>query len=653
MLTINKITSSNVIDYAAEELKKYLRMMMPEGGDVKISYDPEAKCGFRLGLMQDFGLDVSDAESCELDDILYIDCDEKGGIIAGDNPRSVLLSVYEYLRQNGCKWLFPGVDGEFIPMKNIAPVKYRFAPSCRYRGQCNEGAEFQQSMLATIEFMPKIGMNTMMMEFKNPHTYYSWYYNHNRNENNRPPEPVSFDTTLQWKRACETELQKRGLMFHDIGHGFNIDPFGIDSTFAWYKVEDSMISDEQRKYLAEIGGKRKFYRDQPINTQFCMSNPEARTMVARYIAEYAEKHSNISYLHVWLGDDSNNHCECEECKKLLPSDWYMLLMNEIDEELTKKNLSTRVVFIVYIDTIWAPLVHKINNPERFSAMIAPISRSYTCTLPELGPDFKLEPFNLNKNVFPKDLSIFLEYYKEWQKTWKGATFCYEYHFWRHQACELSGTVLAKRIIEDVKAYKANGINGIIEDGSQRSFFPNGFAFYTYARILYNNSLTYEQIAEEYYSTAYGEDWRSFLDYFERLGVALDQRYLEGELSADRSISAYYNPDYLKNLDEAEKILAVGEELVKSHYNSDDRIKTASVRLMEKHIEYVRGYIGMFRCKAVGDDEQAIKLFDEFCDSFGRYEPEIELCYDHLIFTSTLNRIIKMTPTQKPNEITTL
>ena len=508
-------------------------------------------------------------------------------------------------------------------------------------------------MLATIEFMPKIGMNTMMMEFKNPHTYYSWYYNHNRNENNRPPEPVSFDTTLQWKRACETELQKRGLMFHDIGHGFNIDPFGIDSTFAWYKVEDSMISDEQRKYLAEIGGKRKFYRDQPINTQFCMSNPEARTMVAKYIAEYAEKHSNVSYLHVWLADDSNNHCECEECKKLLPSDWYMLLMNEIDEELTKKNLSTRVVFIVYIDTIWAPLVHKINNPERFSAMIAPISRSYTCTLPELGPDFKLEPFNLNKNVFPKDLSIFLEYYKEWQKTWKGATFCYEYHFWRHQACELSGTVLAKRIIEDVKAYKANGINGIIEDGSQRSFFPNGFAFYTYARILYDNSLTYEQIAEEYYSTAYGEDWRSFLDYFERLGVALDQRYLEGELSADRSISAYYNPDYLKNLDEAEKILAVGEELVKSHYNSDDRIKTASVRLMEKHIEYVRGYIGMFRCKAVGDDEQAIKLFDEFCDSFGRYEPEIELCYDHLIFTSTLNRIIKMTPTQKPNEITTL
>ena len=651
MLTINKITPSSVVDYAAEELKKYLRMMMPEGGDVRINLDPEAKDGFRLGLMQDFGLDVSDVENVELDDILYIDCTAEGGIIAGDNPRSVLLSVYEYLRQNGCRWLFPGVDGEFIPMKKNEAVQYRYVPTCRYRGQCNEGAEFQQSMMASIEFMPKIGMNTFMIEFKNPHTYYSWYYDHLCN-NNRPPEPISFDTALQWKRMCETEIAKRGMMFHDIGHGFNIDPFGIDSVHAWNKVPDDMISDSQRKYLAMINGKRKFYRDQPINTQFCMSNPKARTMVAKCVAEYAEKHSNIDYLHVWLGDDTNNHCECDECRKLLPSDWYMLLMNEIDEELTKKNLNTRIVFIVYIDTVWAPLVHKIDKPDRFSAMIAPIQRSYTCTLPPLAPDFKLAPFNLNKNVFPKDLSIFLEYWKEWKKMWHGAAFCYEYHFWRHQACELSGTVLAKRIVEDVRAYKANGINGVIEDGSQRSYFPNGLAFYTYARILFDNTLTYEQIAEEYYSCAYGEDWKKFLDYFERLGEALDQKYIEGEKSANPDICAYYNPDYLNNIERTKAILDEGEELVKSHYNSDIRLQTVSVRLMEKHIQYCRGFIELFRYKAVGNDEAAIELYGKFCDEIGSFEADIELYFDFLIYTSNLRRIMYMT-SQKPNEVTQL
>ena len=165
MYIIYKTSSSSAVDFAAEELRKYLRMMMPECGNIEIKYNPEASDGFRLGLMQEFGLDVSDAEEPELDDILYIDTDKKGGIIAGDNPRSVLLAVYEYLRQNGCRWLMPGVDGELIPMRDITPVKYRHKPTSRYRGWCNEGAEYQPDMLDAIDFVPKVGMNIFMIEF--------------------------------------------------------------------------------------------------------------------------------------------------------------------------------------------------------------------------------------------------------------------------------------------------------------------------------------------------------------------------------------------------------------------------------------------------------------------------------------------------------
>ena len=649
MRTINKITSHSAIDHAAEELKKYLRMMSPEGGDIEIRRDASATEGYRLGLMQDLGLDVSDAEDTELDDILYIDCDADGGIIAGDNPRSVLLAVYEYLRQNGCRWLMPGPDGEYIPVTEPHAVKYRHKPSCRYRGECNEGAEFQQSMLASIDFIPKIGMNVFMMEFRNPHTYYNSYYEHRSNSDNRPPEPVSFKTTLQWKRQCEAEMAKRGLQFHDIGHGFTIDPFGISSEYAWKAISDDNVPDETRKYLAEIGGVRTLYKGKPINTQFCMSNPEARKRVVNYIADYAEGHSNIDYLHVWLADDVNNHCECEECRKKLPSDWYVILLNEIDRTLTARGLDTRIVFIVYTDTTWAPIAEKIDNPKRFSAMLAAITRSYTVTLPE-GDAPGIRPFELNKNVFPKDLAEYFAHFREWQRMWKGAAFCYEYHFWRHQACELSGTVLARRIIEDVIAYKENGVNGVIEDGSQRSFFPNGFAFYAYARILFDTSLTYEEIAEEYFSAAYGEDWRKFLNYLERLGTAFDQKYLEGERSADREISAYYNPDYLKNLDEADRILDEGLELIRSHYDSDIRLHTASVRLLEYHSEYCRAFAKIFRYKAIGDDEGAMKLYGRLCSDFGRHEEKIELYYDHVIFTSNLRRIIELSPSKKPSEV---
>ena len=82
MYKIYKITSNPVVDFAAEELKKYLRMMMPRCGEVTIDYDAKAETGFRLGLMQDFSLDISDAERPDLDDIVYVQTDENGGIIA-------------------------------------------------------------------------------------------------------------------------------------------------------------------------------------------------------------------------------------------------------------------------------------------------------------------------------------------------------------------------------------------------------------------------------------------------------------------------------------------------------------------------------------------------------------------------------------------
>ena len=177
---IYKLTDHAVVDFAAEELKKYLRMMMPECGDIAISRTgAKANDGFVLGLMQDLGLDTSEAADVELDDIIHIDTDEKSGVIAGSNPRSVLLAVYRFLQENGCRWLFPGIDGEYIPIKAVAGVQYHKMADCRYRGQCNEGAESQQCMIETIDFTPKIGMNVYMLEFDNPRTYYDSYYNHN------------------------------------------------------------------------------------------------------------------------------------------------------------------------------------------------------------------------------------------------------------------------------------------------------------------------------------------------------------------------------------------------------------------------------------------------------------------------------------------
>lgn len=629
MYTINKITSNSVVDYAAEELKKYLRMMMPECGDIKIVYNPKASDGFRLGLMQNFGLDMSDAEDVELDDILYINCDENGGTIAGDNPRSVLFSVYEYLRQNGCRFLMPGVDGEYIPMRQVKPVKYRHKPSMRYRGWCNEGAEYQQCMLDAIEFAPKVGLNVFMLEFRIPMVYYRFYYDHSHNKENRAQESVSPETVLQWKRQCEVEIAKRGLQFHDIGHGWNADSFGIDTSKNAYTEEiDKYIPDETRQYLAMVGGERKLSNNRPNYTNFCMSNPKARKIVAEYVAKYAKEHNNSDYLHIWLADGYNNHCECEECKKKTPSDWYVMLLNQIDEELTKQNLKTRLVFCSYLETAWAPVTEKLINQDRFTLLLGPITRRYDYTVKDDVSKIKTLPYERNNITLPTSLEEYFAYFNQWKEMWKGSSLVYEYHFWRYQCYDLSGIHFCYRICEDIEAYKEQGFNGIIEDGSQRSFFPNGLAFYTYARKMYDTNLTPEEIAKDYYDVTFREASDKFYSYMKRLGDVFDYAYLARAHFSDESTRPPYNAEKLEQLKAFDEIEAEGRALIQEYYNFPHRLGTVSVRLLEYALDYAAGIAKALLAKVDGNEDRASELYHAFRIEFGKKEIAIEKYYDH-------------------------
>jgi len=606
MYTISKITSHTTVDFAAEELKKYLRMMMPRCGEIPVAYTPDAQDGFRLGLMADFGLDTSDAEDVLLDDIIYLETDENGGIIAGSNPGALLIAVYRYLRFQGCRWLFPGVDGEYIPVvSGLTPVNYRKLADHRYRGQCNEGAEYQVNMIETIDFTPKIGMNTYMLEFDNPFGYYDRYYTH-ESSTCRSPEPVSEETALQWKRQCEAEIQKRGLHFHDMGHGWTHLSYGISRDI---KPEDT-LSPHTVRHLAEVGGERKIFIS-PDNTNVCMSNSETRRIMADYVADYAETQNNVDFLHIWLADSRNNHCECAECRKKTVPDWYVLLLNEIDAELTKRHLDTHLVFIVYNDTFWAPLEERLHNKKRFTMLYAPISRLYTETYGEKHCPEKLTQFNLNKNLHPSGMGECLAYLDEWQKVWDGDCFCYEYHFWVHQCYDVGGMFFSRLLHDDITALKQNRLSGIVEDGSQRSFFPTGFPFYVYGETLYDSSVSFEELKKDYFSHAFGKDWEKAAEYLETLSRQIDIRK-----KSDPAVLA-----------QAKETVAAFAPVIEANRNQPKRAQTVAWRLLETHKDYVIGLTEALILREQGDAAGAKARYAELMDEFSKREIYIERYFD--------------------------
>lgn len=642
MLVIKKVRADHVVDFAAEELKKYLRMMMPECPEIEIFYEPGAEDGFRLGLMEDFGLDTAEAEDLRLDDILHIDTDLEGGIIAGSNPRSILMAVYRYLRENGCRWLYPGLDGEYIPVSEIRPVHYHKMADHRFRGVCNEGSESQQCMMDTIDFNPKVGMNVYMMEFDNPYIYYNRYYRHYGNEANRPEEPVSYQQVKQWKRLCEAELSKRGLQFHDMGHGWTAEPFGFDSSDGW-AVSSQEIPAESRQHLAELGGTREFWGGVPLNTNLCMSNPQTRSIMARAIADYAQQHQNVDYLHVWLADGSRNHCECAACCKMLPSDYYMMIMNELDELLTARGLATRIVFICYVDTLWGPEQVLIKNPARFSLLYAPITRTYTASVNGKSTLPAAPAYLRNAWESPRSAEENVALLNTWKKNWQGPCFSYEYHFWLQQYQDPGAMYISRRIYEDIRGLKDLGIDGYVEDGSQRSFFPNGLAMYTYAAALFDENLSYEEIREDYLRHAYGSDWQQVAAYLQKITDTFDFAYMTGEASLDEAVSKHYNPAHAKALDKIPALVEEGIALAEAHRSPLARPQAISYRMLEFHAEYCRLLAAAFAAKARGLEEEAWVLGQEFRDIAGRYEREFEPYYDQGLMWLAFKRFLKPAP----------
>ena len=626
MYQIKKMRADHVIDFAAEELKKYLRMMMPECGEVFISYDPDATDGFRLGLAEDFGLTFDEVQDPMLDDVVHIDTDSAGGILCGSNPRSVLFAVYRFFKENGCRWLYPGIDGEYIPLQEIRPVKYHHLPSHRFRGQCNEGAESQQCMIETIDYYAKLEMNVYMLEFDTPFYYYDVYYSHVHNAENRPPEPVTPEQVKQWKRACEVEIAKRGLQFHDMGHGWTAEPFGLTSTDQW-RAHDEEIPAEIVPHIAMVNGERTLYEGVALNTNLCMSNPETRTVMATAIADYAESHRNATYIHVWLADNSRNHCECEECRKLRPSDYYIMIMNELDDLLNQRGLDSRIVFIAYFDTLFAPLRETVRNPERFALLYAPIQRSYTSSvnaerIPPAGEYLR------NAWKTPVSTEENAAYLREWQKSWAGPCFCYEYHYWVHVFRDPGMMYISRRIYEDIVSMKTIGIDGIVEDGSQRAFFPNGFSIYIYAEALLNRDCDYDAVKEDYFRHAYGDAWQDVERILSKLSDLFDFAYMEGERSVDPERGKYYNPAQAERLKSVKDVAADERALATAHMSLPVRVQTVSMRLLLRHAEYCEMFAAMMMAKARGDDAGVAELWKEFSQQFGRYEFELERYFDH-------------------------
>ncbi len=498
------------VSFAAQELARYLERMLSDEEGV-----------FSVSLAVDLTCDQDNDGFC-------IAITQQGGAITGSNPRSVLLCVYDYLRYLGCRFLMPGTKNEVVPAISVEslPANYAKAAALRHRGVCMEGGNSLQNMLDYIDWLPKVGYNSFFIQFKVPYTFLARWYHHERNPY-REAEPYTMEDAVSAMKVMEQEVDRRGLLLHKVGHGWTGEVLGAPAMGSWEALKQP-ISEEKRPMAAMIDGKRDFYMGIPTNTNLCFSHPQTMKTFADLVVEYARENPSVDYLHVWLADCFNSVCTCDACNQTTISDQYVALLNELDRRLGQEGLPTRIVFLLYQELLWAPKTERLNNPERFLLMFAPISRTFEASYDLSGIPEETAPYVPNHITLPVNLGENLAYLRQWQKGYDGEGFVYDYPLGRAHYGDFGYLHIARTIHQDIQKLGEMGLNGYISCQELRAASPNALPNYVMGYTLFDPTVDAESLIQEYYAAAYPEKTELARSFLENLSARKCCDYLNGK-----------------------------------------------------------------------------------------------------------------------------
>jgi len=623
-LILAKIGNNVTVTYALDEMIRILKIM-----DESLFIDARVYDAVDTSRNDIIWIGLDGSVQTAIDDEIKIDVKNGSGIITGSSERAVLIAVYRFLYELGCRWLRPGDDGEVIPKRKLdldaLNVFVSEKASYRHRAVCIEGAVSYEHVYNVINWIPKVGMNGYFVQFRIPACFFRRWYNYEGNPY-MPAAPVTDEDVVHiWKRL-EEEIVKRGLMYHATGHGWTCEPFGISGS-SWDKNTQA-VPEEAKQYFALVNGKRELWGDIALNTSLCMTNPKAREIMVNAIAEYCKEKPDINYLHVWLSDGFKNLCECENCRDIMPSDQYIVLLNEIDEKLTKEGIDTKIVFLIYHELLWKPEKESIKNPDRFVMMFAPISRGYAAPINNYDKSqgrAEVAPFVLNNPTLPRSMGEFIAHLEGWQDMFKGDSFDFEYHLmWAHYA-DPGYMHISKVLHTDMVSLDNVGLNGMVSCQVQRASFPTGMPMYSMAKALWNKNSKFEDVSKEYFAAAFGEDGETVESYLTSIS----------ELLTLNNIRKGDTEKTIADASEAKNVI----NKFKAEYISKKFDVNASWMYLKHHAEMCLIYADALIGSAAKDAEARNGNFAKLMEYINANMLEIHNVIDSRIFESTVNNYL--------------
>jgi len=645
-------------EYFTAELKKYITVMsrgkiIPEIRYVDVLPTVSSDT-IVLALLEELGLSTADLTDPFIEDIIDIRIENGCGYIAGSNQRSILMGVYKYCTSLGCRFIRPGPDGDYVPKADVAghSFTYRKKADQPFRGECTEGAVSYEDIRDTVYFLPKIGMNMYMIEGLVPYVYMHKWYGHVYNTRLRQKGQVtSYAMLEEYVDLLEKDIKKTGIQLHTLGHGWMFERFGINRENE--KNASEILTPEQKRHLALVKGKRDIFGGSTFYTQFCYSNPETRKLLIDTLMDYIKKKPHVDFVHVWLSDAPNNLCECEQCQKKHLSDYYVMLLNELDEELTKIGSQQRIVLIMYVETERPPVTERLKNPGRFvlnTAIGLHYENGYTSE-PFEGEE---PPFVLNQ-YHPKSAPLRMKWHRDWKALCENIpSMIFEYRFYTDMYCDPGYMQIARETHRDMRSLPALSFNGCMSDQTHRMAMPTALPRVMMGETLFDTGVDFDRLTNDYFVGAFGADGslcRQYLETLSDLFCPSNQRIgsASGVEEAAFGDEETKKKCWINNEAVAEKLMRIPAYIdaflpavEKNISLCTDSAQRLSWVYLRHHGEICRRLSMVLLAGAQNDMDTARARFDEMRDYLSEHEMEWHGAFDMYLFLRSVSFKVRQT-----------
>ncbi len=614
------------IDLAAAELVRYLGQMAGDPEAAAVVTDlPPGSAAIELGLAGDLGVTMEGLRDARLDDAVHVDVRGSQGVIAGSNPRSVLFATYRFLEECGCRWIRPGKDGDYVPSRCVHDLSSQVSDRAfyRFRGNNNCGAYSLDQMLDKIAWAPKVGLNTFFNEFFLPRGIYNQYYGREY-PSLKNSEPRCDEEIRAYHEMSVREIKRRGMHYHAVGHGWTTLALGLPESESDHWARPATPPGKEWM-LAMVDGKRDLSRG-PTFTDLCYGNPEVQRRLVRCVADYAARHPDVDYLHVWFDDRLNNSCECDLCKDTKLSDFYVRILKRIDAEMTRRNLDAKIVFLTYVELLWPPEKERFEGQDRFVLMFAPISRNYAEPYTLEKFEGELPKYALNQYKLPGEVPVNVAFLREWQKLFQGPGFAFDYHMTWHHYTDLGYYAFARIMAEDIRRLPQIGLDGYVSCQVLKAYFPTGFPMDLHARMLWNPEREFDALAREYFAGAFGKDSGQALEYTKSL--------------SDNSLLSVWIPSGgeekakgIEKLTKAKQVIDAFRPLIDEHLEMEDPAQRLSWKYLALHGEISKLLCDALLARAENNPQKEEAAWQALADGVAEREAETDPVLDIRWFLS--------------------